>query len=104
MLLAVLAIQAKQPEYVIIALNERFTKDGYIATTSEKYLDDVIQYAIDKDYEAINKLINAGVAIPMKKDVKVYLVKVHVWSGTMEFRLSGSTKILWTVREGLKCN
>ncbi len=80
-----------------------YTKEGYIAATSEKYLDDVVRYSVDKDYVAIEKLLKAGVIVQMKKGIKVYLVKTHLLSGKVEFRIPGYTEILWTVTEGIKC-
>jgi hypothetical protein len=80
------------------------TNDGYIAAISEKYLDDVIRYSIDKDYAAVEKLLKAGVIVQMKKGVKVYLVDTHLLSGKVEFRIPGQTDVLWTVSEGIKCN
>lgn len=82
---------------------ECYTREGYIAAISEKYLEDVIQYSIDKDYVAIQKLLKAGVVVEMKKGVKVFVVKTHLLSGKVEFRISGYTDILWTVTEGIKC-
>lgn len=80
-----------------------YSKEGYIAATSEKYLDDVVRYSVDKDYVAIEKLLKAGVIVEMKKGIKVYLVKTHLLSGKVEFRISGYTEIFWTVTEGIKC-
>ena len=80
-----------------------YTQEGYIAAISEKYLDDVVRYSVDKDYAAIEKLLKAGVIVQMKKGIKVYLVKTHLFSGKVEFRIPGQTDILWTVIEGIKC-
>lgn len=83
---------------------ECVTKQGYVAAISEKYLDDVIQYAVDKDYVAMQRLLDAGVAVTMTDGVKVYLVDTHIFSGTVEFRIPGYTGALWTVIEGIKCS
>lgn len=83
-------------------LTECYTKGGYAAAISEKYLDDVIQYSIDNDLVALQKLIDAGVVVTMKKDVKIIIVKAHLL-GKVEFRLPGQTDVFWTVREGLRC-
>lgn len=80
-----------------------YTMEGYVAAINEKYLDDVIRYSIDKDYVAIQKLLKAGVVVEMKKGVKVFVVKTHLLSGKVEFRIPGYTDILWTVTEGIKC-
>jgi hypothetical protein len=80
-----------------------YTQEGYVAAISKEYLEDVIRYSIDKDYVAINKLLDTGVIIKMKKGVKVHLVETHLFSGTVEFRVHGYTDILWTVTEGIKC-
>ena len=91
-------------EQSINSISECVTKKGYVAAISEKYLDDVIRYAVDKDYVALQKLLDAGVAVTMTDGVKVYLVDTHIFSGTVEFRIPGYTDVLWTVIEGIKCN
>ena len=80
-----------------------YTNEGYFAAISEEYLDDVVKYEIDKDYKAIQKLMDAGAIVIMKKGIKVYVVETHLFSGTIEFRLPGETSVLWTVREALNC-
>lgn len=80
-----------------------YTKDGYVAAISEKYLDDMIKYSVDKDYEAINKLFAAGVIVTMKDGIRVHVVETHAFSGKVEFRLPGSTDVLWTITKALKC-
>jgi hypothetical protein len=80
-----------------------YTQEGYIAAISEKYLDDVVRYSVDKDYIAIEKLLKKGVIVQMKKGIKVHLVNTHLFSGKVEFRLPGQTDVLWTVSEGIKC-
>lgn len=77
------------------------TVDGQVAAVSEKYLDDAIRYSVDKDYTALQSLIDKGAVVVMKGGIKVFTVKVHFTK--IEFRLAGSTDVLWTVREGLKC-
>jgi hypothetical protein len=88
------------PEFFYV---DCYTKEGYIAASTEKYLDDVIRYSVDKDYEAIQKLIRAGVVFQMKPNVKIHIVDTHLFSGSVKFRLPGYTEILWTVREAIRC-
>ncbi len=78
------------------------TVDGYAAAITEDYLDQVTRYSVDKDYQAIQRLMDAGVVIMLKGGVEVYTVDVG-WT-VIEFRLKGDTQTWWTVREGLKCN
>lgn len=82
---------------------ECYTKEGYIAAISEKYLSDAVRYSIDKDYVAIQKLIDAGVIVQMKKGIRVHIVDTHILSGKVEFRLPGETDVLWTVIEAISC-
>jgi hypothetical protein len=84
-------------------IGDCYTREGYVAAISEKYLDDLIRYSVDKDYVAIQKLLKAGVVVEMKQGVKVFVVKTHLLSGKVEFRIPGYTDILWTVTEGIKC-
>lgn len=80
------------------------TVNGHIAAINEKYLDQAIRYAVDKDAIALQKLIDAGVIVVMKAGIKVFVVETHVLSGKVEIRVSGQTDVLWTVTEGIKCN
>ena len=77
------------------------TVDGYAAAITEEYLDQVTRYSVDKDYVALQRLIDAGVVIVLKGGIEVYTVNVG-WT-VVEFRLKGDTQTWWTVREGLKC-
>lgn len=77
------------------------TVDGHVAAISEKYLDDAISYAVDKDHAALQKLVDAKVVIVMKGGIKVYIVKAGITK--VQFRAPGGTDVLWTVREGVKC-
>lgn len=78
-----------------------YTVDGYVAASSEKYLTAAERYLADKDYKAFKILTDAGKAVIMKGGIKVHLVDTH-W-GTVEFRLPGTTEVLWSLSEGIKC-
>jgi hypothetical protein len=80
---------------------ECYTKENKVAAVSEKDLDQAIRYANDKDYVALQKLMDSGAVILMKKRMKVFVVKVHITK--VEFRLPGDTNVLWTVVEGIDC-
>lgn len=79
------------------------TKEGFLGALTEEYLDQAVSYSVQKDYVALQKLIDLKVVFLMKKGVKVYPVDTHIWRGTVEFRLPGETIILWTVIEALEC-
>lgn len=86
-----------------VAQNACYTKDGYIAATSEKYLDNAIRYSVDKDAVALQKLMDAGVVVSMKPGIKVFVVDTHVFGGKLEFRVAGHTEVFWTMLEAIKC-
>ena len=76
------------------------TVDGYPACISKKYIDDFVTYSTQKDLEAMQSLLDAGVCLSMKPNLTVYLVESS-W-GLVSFRMKGDTNVFWTVREGLK--
>ena len=76
------------------------TVEGYSACTTKKYLNDLITYSTQKDYDAIQKLIDAGVCLQMAGGIEVYLMETS-W-GLVEVRPKGTTNTVWTVQEGIK--
>ena len=77
------------------------TKPGYAAAISESVLDEVVQYAVDKDMKALQSLVDSGLAFSIRGGVSVYTVDVG-WT-KVSFRLPGKRSVLWTVREALNC-
>jgi len=78
------------------------TKSGYYAATSQKALDLMIQYSVDKDYDALQKLLDAGLVFSMKSGMSVY-IQDSTWTGSVEIRPKGMTGTVWTVKEAIKC-
>ena len=77
------------------------TKPGYAAAISESVLDEVVQYAVDKDMKALQSLVDSGLAFSIRGGISVYTVDVG-WT-KVSFRLPGKRSVLWTVREALNC-
>lgn len=77
------------------------TVKGNLFAISENYLDRAISLVIDKDYDALQQLIDLGVVGIFSGNTEVFTVDSS-WTKT-QFRLKGDNTIFWTVNEGLKC-
>jgi hypothetical protein len=84
----------------VSAQTEYKTVDGYAACISKKYIDDFVTYATQKDLDAMQQLLDAGLCISMAAGISVYVMDTTL--GLVEFRLKGDTQTFWTVREGVK--
>lgn len=78
------------------------TKDGYSACISKNYINKLLDYANDRDYDAMQILYDNGVCISMKAGVTVYVADTS-W-GLVEIRPQGQTGTLWTVMEAIRRN
>jgi hypothetical protein len=76
------------------------TKGGYAATLSKEVLNRVLDLSIEKDYVALQQLIDAGLVITLKPGIEVYLVKAG-FLGRIQIRPRGSNLVLWTVSEAI---
>ena len=76
------------------------TVEGYTACVSKKYINDMIAYSNQKDYDAIQVLLDAGVCLVIAEGITVYLMDSS-W-GVVEIRPKGMTDTVWTVREAIK--
>ena len=75
------------------------TNSGYAACVSKASFDKYMSYAVNKDYEAISVLENAGLCFSLKGRVTVYLEDTS-W-GKVEIRPKGQTGTVWTVMEAI---
>ena len=78
------------------------TKSGYYAATTEKGLELMVKYSVDKDYDALQKLLDAGLVFSMKSGMTVY-IQDSSWTGRVEIRPKGMTGTVWTVKEAISC-
>lgn len=86
---------------LLMAQNVKTTKSGYWASVSEELLDKAMDYAVAKDYVAIQKLLNSKLVFELKAGLKVYVVDYQLFSGKVKIRPVGETIELWTVKEAI---
>ena len=87
---------------VSVAGSIKYTVGGHAAAMSEKLLDRVVDLSVAKDYEALQKLLNSGLVIMLKKDVKVEVLDTKLFSGKVKIRPFGTNLELWTVIDAIK--
>lgn len=80
----------------------KHTVGGHAATLSEELLNRVVSLSVSKDYEALQKLLDSGLVIILKKNIKVEVVDTKFFSGKVKIRPFGTNLELWTVIEAIK--
>jgi len=80
----------------------KYTVGGHAAAVSEKLLDRVVDLSVAKDYEALQKLLDSGLVIILKKGIKVEVMDTKLFSGKVKIRPFGSNLELWTVIEAIE--
>ena len=78
------------------------TTGDYLASPSKEILEKAISYCVAKDFEALQKLMDAKLVFMLKSGVEVEIVETKVFSGLVKIRPRGQTIELWTVIEGVK--
>jgi hypothetical protein len=84
-----------------LAQDMRTTKSGYLASVSEKLLDKAVDYAVAKDYAALQKLMDTNLVFMLKGGLKVYIVDTKIFSGKVKIRPAGETVEVWTLIEAV---
>jgi hypothetical protein len=79
------------------------TNDGYLAAASEELFETAMGYMFQKDFVALQRLVDSGLIVFMKEGVPVYREKVRVFKGRVAIRLPGSTGLIWTHTEAVTC-
>lgn len=77
------------------------TKSGYFAAVTKQDFAKAVEYFVQKDEEALNKLMKTKRVFPLKGGIKVYVVKGGIFSGKVKIRPAGSTVEIWTFREAI---
>jgi hypothetical protein len=80
----------------------KYTVGGHAAALSESLLDRVVNLSVAKDYEALQKLLDSGLVIILKKGVKVEVMDTKLFSGKVKIRPFGTNLELWTVMEAIE--
>jgi len=88
---------------VAIAQPNCVTKSGYIASVSEELFDKAVSYAVQKDYVALQKLLDSKLVFMLKAGVPVYLEDTKMFSGKVKIRPAVSTVSVWTNIEAVDC-
>lgn len=83
------------------AENIKTTKPGYLASLSETMLEKAIDYAVANDKIALQKLLDSNLVFILKEGIRVYIVDVKLFSGTVKIRPVGETFEVWTVTEAV---
>ena len=86
---------------LVIAQEYKTTKKGYLAAITEEYLDKSIDLINAKDYEALQKLIDARVVFWLKEGLKVQVVD-RTWTGKIKIRPKGELVEVWTFAEAVE--
>jgi len=80
----------------------KHTVGGHAAAVSEKLLDRVVDLSVAKDYEALQKLLDSGLVIILKKGIKIDVLDTKLFSGKVKIRPFGTNLELWTVIEAIE--
>lgn len=79
------------------------TKDGLPASESLKSLGDFVRYTVDKDTDAMGRMIESGAVITLKEGIRVRAMEhSDVAASCVRVRPVGDTVQFWTLREALK--
>lgn len=85
----------------VLAQDAYVTKPGYFAAVNKQDFEKAVEYSVQKDEVALDKLMKSRRVFPLKGGIKVHLVKGGIFSGTIKIRPAGSTVELWTFREAI---
>ena len=80
--------------------NTRITGQGFKASYSEETLHNLVTYSVNKDYEAINYLLNSGEIFELPSGQEAYIIESKF--GRVKIRLKGDTNEIWTFIEAIK--
>jgi len=80
----------------------KYTTGDYPASLSKKLLDEFINNIIVKDYEAAQKLLDSGVVIILKSNIKIEIIKTKLIKGKVKIRPFGYNFEIWTVLEAIE--
>lgn len=77
------------------------TKGGYPAAMYKADLENVITYSVQKDKEALIKLLDQGRFVILKPGTKVFVVTTS-GLGKVKVRPQGTTLEFWTLTEAIE--
>lgn len=85
----------------VLAQETNITRSGYIASTSEKYLDKAFEYIVAKDQVALQKIMDTNLVFMLKGGLKVHIVDRKIFRGKVKIRPVGETLEVWTSSEAV---
>jgi hypothetical protein len=74
------------------------TVGGHFACTTEDYFDDILQFAIAKDYASAEAYQSQGKCVVLKAGLRVTVMDT-TWTGKLQFVYQGLK--MWTVMEAV---
>lgn len=80
------------------------TKGEYLASVSEELFDKAVSYSVQKDYVALQELLDSKLVFILKSGISVYIEDTKIFSGKVKIRPKGSTTTVWTNTEAVNCN
>lgn len=78
------------------------TQGSYPAALDKADVEKVIEYVVQGDNAATQRMIDSGRVIILKEGLKVYLMETSLFSGLVKIRPEGQTIEVWTNLEAIK--
>jgi len=81
-----------------------YTKGSYIACATEEQLNGIIHYSMQRDYKAIEAMVNFGQCMILQPFTPVYLTAYYPYDpyGKIKIRPKGIVQELWTVMGAIR--
>ena len=86
----------------VIATDVYVTKDNFFASTTEQGLEVITRLFVDEDYVALEKFFSIGGGFIMRGGIKVHLVDMRAFKGTVKIRAIGTNIYIWTYKEAIQ--
>ena len=80
--------------------SNRITQQGFKASYSEETLHNLVTYSVNKDYKAIDNLLNSGEIFELPSGQEAYIIESKF--GRVKIRLKGDSNEIWTFTEAIK--
>jgi len=84
-----------------LGANEYLTKQGYLAALTEELLDKATSYAVEKDEEALERIVATNTVFPLKPGVRVVVTETHLLGGKVKIRPKGQLIEVWVPMEAI---
>ena len=88
---------------VAIAQPNCITKANYLAAISEELFEEATGYLAQRDFIALQKLLDSGWVVMLKAGIPVYIEDTKLFGGKVKIRPVGFTTGIWTHTEAVDC-